>query len=318
MNHMAFDGIKNIRDLGGIPAADGRHIKSGKLIRSGRLFQASADDLNRIAQMVDTVVDFRTDREVEEKPNPVIPGVAYHQIPVFEMLTAGITREAETEETLMKKLVQNAENARQYMCSMYENFVAKEHSVEAYREFLQLLMKEHERAVLWHCSVGKDRAGVAALILLEILGADREIILEDYLKTNEFAETEIARITEYVMQKMREQMQQHSGEPAQQKADTGTLQQTEMADLQTAKARAAKDQAAKEQATKAQTAKEQAAKMQQEIARSVRYLFGAHKEYVDALYAKAEEIYGSFEGFIRDGLRISDEEKADFQRHYLE
>lgn len=286
MDNLKFEGIKNSRDLGGIPAADGRHIKSGKLIRSGRLFQASADDLYQIVQLVDTVVDFRTDREVEEKPNPVISGVTYHQIPVFEMLTAGITREAETEETLTKKLVQNAEGARQYMCSMYENFVAKEHSVEAYRDFLQLLMEDHARAVLWHCSVGKDRAGVAALIILEILGVDREIILKDYLKTNEFAETEIARITEYVMQKMREQ------------AAGKQMQQAEMTDPE--------------------AAKEQAAKMQQEIARSVRYLFGAHKEYVDALYAKAEEIYGSFEGFIRDGLRISDEEKADFQRHYLE
>ena len=40
-------------------------------------------------------------------------------------------------------------------------------------------------AVLWHCTEGKDRCGITTALVLEMLGADRTAIMEDYLKTNE-------------------------------------------------------------------------------------------------------------------------------------
>ena len=39
-------------------------------------------------------------------------------------------------------------------------------------------------AILWHCTEGKDRCGLTSALVLEVLGVDRETILEDYLKTN--------------------------------------------------------------------------------------------------------------------------------------
>jgi protein-tyrosine phosphatase len=39
--------------------------------------------------------------------------------------------------------------------------------------------------VLWHCTAGKDRTGMAAFILLAALGVDTQTIYADYLETNE-------------------------------------------------------------------------------------------------------------------------------------
>ncbi|MCQ2146992.1 MAG: tyrosine-protein phosphatase, partial [Bacteroidales bacterium] len=40
------------------------------------------------------------------------------------------------------------------------------------------------KATLFHCTVGKDRAGLVAATVLHILGRSDEEILKDYLKTN--------------------------------------------------------------------------------------------------------------------------------------
>ncbi|MDO4740256.1 MAG: tyrosine-protein phosphatase, partial [Eubacteriales bacterium] len=50
-------------------------------------------------------------------------------------------------------------------------------------------------SVLWHCTGGKDRAGLTAAILLSILGVDEETILADFTLTNEVLNEKIAYIT---------------------------------------------------------------------------------------------------------------------------
>ena len=70
---------------------------------------------------------------------------------------------------------------------LYTRFLLGDRGKHAVREFFRLLMElEEERAILWHCADGKDRTGCAAMLILFALGADRELVLRDYLLTNEF------------------------------------------------------------------------------------------------------------------------------------
>jgi len=89
---LPFEKLHNIRDLGGMPAADGRTIRPGKLIRSGHLADISDTDREHLARLVDMIVDFRTTEEEGRQPDREIPGAAYYHIPVIDSLTAGITR----------------------------------------------------------------------------------------------------------------------------------------------------------------------------------------------------------------------------------
>ena len=54
--------------------------------------------------------------------------------------------------------------------------------------------------MLWHCTAGKDRAGTAAVIIEEILGIPREVIIADYLTTNEHLKGELIKLTAFVKQ----------------------------------------------------------------------------------------------------------------------
>ena len=67
---LEFECLDNTRDLGGMITVDGRKIRPGKLIRSGQLFFASENDISRLKELVGAVADFRTDKEVSEKPDP--------------------------------------------------------------------------------------------------------------------------------------------------------------------------------------------------------------------------------------------------------
>jgi protein-tyrosine phosphatase len=60
-----------------------------------------------------------------------------------------------------------------------------------------------EGAVLWHCTQGKDRAGCASAMLLAALGADRELIMADFMLSKEYYDQITAQIkTETDAQRM--------------------------------------------------------------------------------------------------------------------
>ena len=99
-----FEKLLNTRDLGGMNAAGGKKILPGKLIRSGHLGFAAPEDLERLAGIIELSVDFRTDRECEERPEPPIPGVRYCHIPILDTRTKGVTRDDDSYEEVRKNM----------------------------------------------------------------------------------------------------------------------------------------------------------------------------------------------------------------------
>ena len=258
---LAFDQLHNIRDLGGEQTMDGRKIVSGRLIRCGHLAELSEEDKMKLASLVDTIVDLRTAGERDEKPDLKIEGAEYYHIPIMDSLTAGITREEEADQSVFARLLLKPKEAKEYMCEMYRAFARTDSAIAQYGRFLRILMQDHRKAVLWHCTAGKDRAGIGAAILEEILGVPREDIIADYLTTNIYLQADIAFLTEFV------------------KKQAGT--DSGLAD------------------------------------ESLRYLFGAEREYIEVFYKTLEEKYGEYECFVREGLHISEEEKIWLKSVYL-
>lgn len=202
MSHLlSFETLQNTRDLGGMQTRDGRKIKSGKLIRSGRLSGISLHDREILSGLLDTVVDFRDKAERMEYPDVEIEGVANIQLPLLETLAAGVTRDVKSERDILAKTINNPENTLKMICGIYTSFIVEEHAVSQYRKFLQILMENHDKAVLWHCSAGKDRAGIGSVLVEEILGVPREDIIADYMNTNDYLES-MAVVMEHVKRLM--------------------------------------------------------------------------------------------------------------------
>jgi protein-tyrosine phosphatase len=255
-----FDQLRNTRDLGGMESLNGRRIIQGKLYRSGHLNSLSGSDKDKLARIAPVIIDFRTDAERKEQPDQEIPGTESIHIPIVDDLTAGISREQGSPMEMFRRFILNPEGTKQYMCDMYRAF-ASEKSVRKYAAFADLLLNVQNKAVLWHCTAGKDRAGIASVIIEEILGIPRDAIISDYLKTNEYIEQDNSTLSSYV------------------KKQCGT-----------------DDPKADE---------------------SLRYLFGAEREYIETYYQAINEKYGSMDKLIRDGLCITPERMEQMKEKYL-
>lgn len=192
---------RNARDLGGIPSADGRRVAGGRLIRSGELSKLSESD-ERYLQSISLrcVVDFRTPRECAMKPDRQMPDLEYCHLPVIEEMLPGITRESIEDPYKAFSRPDYAEklgsNGFAVMKSLYPLLVKTESAMRNYSRFFRLLEQNESGAVLWHCAMGKDRAGVASAMLLHVLGASMDSIIEDYLLTGIRCADEIRRATD--------------------------------------------------------------------------------------------------------------------------
>ena len=90
----------------------------------------------------------------------------------------------------------------EFMQKQYISFVRDDFSVKEYARFLDVLLHQEDGAVLWHCSMGKDRVGVGTALLLCALGISRETIMEDYLRTNRYLEEDLQHMIRLLETKM--------------------------------------------------------------------------------------------------------------------
>lgn len=188
MRNLHLTGAPNARDLGGLKTRDGCTIVSGKLIRSGALWRLTEQDVAALkAVPLTTVIDFRTDREIYEKPDLSIDGVQQIRCPILQEL-AGVTREAGEGEIppYYQSAIRVGMDAENWMTGLYTPLVDDDYCREHYKQFLHLVLDQKEGALLYHCTVGKDRVGVGTMLLLSALGVDQQTILDDYMQTNQF------------------------------------------------------------------------------------------------------------------------------------
>ena len=193
---IGLSSVGNARELGGYHTVDGLRVRSGVLLRTAALVKLSPEDAQRLRleYHLAAVVDLRTEDEQRLQPDPHISGAQNHTLSIMEMSDIpGVTDEG-------LRLYLDTRNRGDGMALLnmtlemdlideffYVTLLTSERGKAGYRRFFRLLLElEEGKAILWHCTDGKDRTGIAAMLLLTALGVDRETILADYLLTNEF------------------------------------------------------------------------------------------------------------------------------------
>lgn len=177
--------VSNFRDLGGLPASDGRFVARQKLYRSahhGKLH--SRHGLKKFKKLgIRFVIDLRTSTEVSEKPDTHIEGMRYlHLPPLDDTMNPAVNRN--NRMSILKRLMEHQEGTRGHLCDVYRHMMTDDLSLYAFSESLRLLLREKEGGFLWHCTQGKDRAGIETAVVLMALGVDRETIERDYMRSN--------------------------------------------------------------------------------------------------------------------------------------
>jgi protein-tyrosine phosphatase len=190
----------NARQLGGYQIGDQR-IKDNLLLRTAKISELSEEDSTLLSDKykVQCIYDFRGKKESLSAPD-VIPGKArYLSLALsFSEDENETDTKFENEEQMIGMLLQYADHPSiQAMCtSMYDVIFFEESSQEVYRQFFAdlLTVKPEDGAVLWHCTQGKDRAGSASAMLLAALGADRELIMADFILSKDYYDPMTSKI----------------------------------------------------------------------------------------------------------------------------
>jgi len=180
--------FRNGRDLGGMPAGD-KFIRPGRLIRCGKLYKLPKDTKRYLESVnVTTVIDLRIETERNEYPDTKIEGSRYILCPLLCTPTPGIT----TDRTMLQTMLKEGERinseygtADNYMKEMYLNVLFNPETREALIKFMRLI-RDGEGCILYHCSSGKDRAGLCSMLIEALLGVDEETILSDYMLSRRF------------------------------------------------------------------------------------------------------------------------------------
>lgn len=158
---------RNLRDLGGHPTRAGRQVKRRHLYRSAHLStippESPAHTLN-----LKTVISLQSKLELSVLgglESSLAAKVRWEHIPIGDKWFSGGAARAPVKPG-------------------HEHLVLVTEFRDAWQTFFMLLGEDEVYPALFHCSAGRDRTGVGAAMLLEMLGVERERILADFLESN--------------------------------------------------------------------------------------------------------------------------------------
>jgi protein-tyrosine phosphatase len=162
--HLALPGTRNLRDVGGYPAGDGRHTRWRTLLRTDALDLLPADSQRALLELgLRQVIDLRWPTEIEQWPSVFATSdhVRYRPIPLLQ------------------------DDATPYggLPGTYRHmFDGRAGSLV---EVVRALIGEDGLPAVIGCAAGKDRTGVTIALVLAAVGVPRAVIVEDYTLTRE-------------------------------------------------------------------------------------------------------------------------------------
>jgi protein-tyrosine phosphatase len=157
----------NFRDLGGYPAADGKHVRWGLIYRTAAMPMLTDADYAYVSGLsIRSIIDLRSVEERQLAPDgmPAHSGALYlaHDYPA---------------DTIFSRTGAPQAGAPNPVLALYRAWPVS--LAPQYRDIFHQLLKD-DGAVSYHCSAGQDRAGVATALVLSALGVPRDVILADY------------------------------------------------------------------------------------------------------------------------------------------
>ncbi|WP_336642210.1 tyrosine-protein phosphatase [Microbacterium sp. USHLN272] len=180
----------NARSLEGIATSDGAVIAPGILFRSDALASLTDEGLRALADLgIGTVIDLRTDAERTRAADLLPDDGSVTLVPLsvqggamdemVQKLLPASGQHALTDEQMAAVLDQVPTLEDLYVAILAAS--APQFATVA-RAVLDAAGTDRP-GVLFHCTAGKDRTGLAAAILLSVAGVPREAIVEDYTQT---------------------------------------------------------------------------------------------------------------------------------------
>ena len=189
---LKIEGVINFRDLGGYVTTDGRKVKWGQVYRSAQLDRLSDVGIKKMAEMdIQSVIDLRFSDETRRYPT-IREAVPNAQISAWQDELEPIETTGSDDIQRSWKASLETNDPAQVREAMRVNYPKKLYSHRAIYRKMLLQLAKGQLPLVFHCAAGKDRTGVAAALLLSLLGVNDKQIVQDYLLTQQ----EIQRLLE--------------------------------------------------------------------------------------------------------------------------
>jgi protein-tyrosine phosphatase len=178
----------NMRDLGGWPARGDRRVRYGMIYRSAALNELQGDGESKLSGLgIRSIYDLRVDEERRSCPDILPPGVAYFVLDVLEddasAAPAQLAR-VHTDPELAERLLGGGKAVALFEQG-YRQIVTMPSALQNYGRLFADLAREERLPALFHCTGGKDRTGWAAACALMLLGVPDEVVMREYMLTND-------------------------------------------------------------------------------------------------------------------------------------
>jgi protein-tyrosine phosphatase len=166
---LPLEQASNFRDVGGYPAAGGKHVRWGLIYRSGGQPMLSPGDMDAVGKLgLSAMIDLRSSEERVMAPSRIM-GVPYQAVgyPMSSLMTPS-------------QPIRNGTD----LYRRFPSLLAPQ---------LRLIFRDllsNQGAVVYNCSAGQDRTGFATAMVLSALGVSRETIIEDYKLSTQYRRPE--------------------------------------------------------------------------------------------------------------------------------
>ncbi len=178
---LTINSVANFRDV-----AIGSKMKTNLLFRCAKLSTLNQEDIINLETLNPcAIIDFRDHKEINKAPDNLSNTLQskYISLPIS----------ASTLGRMVTQKKIDGDNVRTYEKVMEESYkLYINNHKHVWKEFIKILLNSDNNPVIFHCSAGKDRTGIASFIIQRILNSSMELIYKNYLLSNKLLTTKAA------------------------------------------------------------------------------------------------------------------------------
>lgn len=165
-----LENVVNIRDLGGYQTSEGKYTRHKIFYRSGNTDKSSKSDIKKLIEIYDvkTVIDLRGKNEIEKAPDKFasISGINYINTPI------------EYSECLKE-----FKSTDRGLSVLYDYILKEKKTI--LKTIFDTVANVNNGGTLFHCTLGRDRTAMVAMLLMGLVGVSRQDIIQNYTVTYE-------------------------------------------------------------------------------------------------------------------------------------
>ena len=176
-----INSVSNFRD-----ASIGSKMKRNVLFRCAKLSSLNDNDIIRLEDLnPNAIVDFRDPKEIKKAPDNLSSKLnrVYLNLPI----SASTLSRMVNQKNIGGDIPKTYEKVMEESYKLYIN-----NHKEVWKEFIKILLKSNGKPVIYHCSAGKDRTGIASYIIQRLFNNSIDEIYKNYLLSNQLLTTKAA------------------------------------------------------------------------------------------------------------------------------